>query len=203
MALTAPAPTLSEAFWPSQDSPALRMTRTLFLVVAGVAAMAIAAKIKVPFWPVPMTMQTFVVLTVGAAYGGMLGGVTMLAYLAIGALGFDVFTGSSAEANGLPYMMGGTGGYLVGFVIAAFVLGRMAEAGWDRTPLRTGAAMLLGNAIIYVPGVLWLGYLYAAQYDWAWVMKYGLTNFLVADALKLLLAAAILPALWRMARPKI
>lgn len=199
MAAGVSASTLSEAYWPSRADRSTLLRHAL-LIALGVAAMAIAAKIKVPFWPVPMTMQTFVVLTVGAAYGGALGAATMLAYMLVGAMGFDIFTGSSAETNGLAYMTGGTGGYLVGFVLAAFALGRLAEAGWDRSVPKMAGAMLIGNALIYVPGVLWLGVLYAQTQGWAWVVQWGLTNFVVADALKLALAAALLPMLWRFRR---
>ncbi len=199
MASSASASTLSQAYWPAEAGRGA-LLRSLLLIAAGIAAMAVAAKIKVPFWPVPMTMQTFVVLTVGAAYGARLGGATMLGYMLVGAMGFDIFTGSSATAYGIDYMMGGTGGYLVGFVLAAIVLGRLAEAGWDRSVPRMAGAMLIGNALIYLPGVLWLGALYAADKGWAWVVKWGLTNFLVADALKLALAAALLPLLWKLRR---
>jgi len=199
MAAPASASTLSEAYWPAGAGRGT-LLRDILLITAGVVAMAIAAKIKVPFWPVPMTMQTFVVLTVGAAYGGARGGLTMMAYMIVGAMGFDIFTGSSAQANGIEYMMGGTGGYLVGFVLAAYVLGRLAEAGWDRSVPKMAGAMLIGNALIYLPGVLWLGALYASSKGWDWVIKWGLTNFVVADMLKLALAAALLPLLWRLKR---
>jgi biotin transport system substrate-specific component len=186
---------LSEAILPSEGS-ALWIKRVV-LVVLGIAAMAIAAKIRVPFWPVPITMQTFVVLTVGTAYGIRLGVVTMLGYLLVGALGFDVFTSSSAENYGLSYMMGGTGGYLVGFALAAGVLGWLARKGWDRSIVKMAAAMLIGNAIIYVPGLLWLGQLYAESKGWATVLDWGLWPFLAGDALKLALAALILPMAWK------
>jgi biotin transport system substrate-specific component len=143
-------------------------------------------------------MQTFVVLTVGAAYGMRLGAATVFGYLLIGALGFDVFTSSSAESNGLAYMMGGTGGYLLGFLVAAGVLGELARRGWDRGVVTMAAAMLIGNAIIYVPGVLWLGHLYAESRGWATVLDWGLWPFLAGDALKLALAALILPWAWKM-----
>ncbi len=197
--MAAPASTLSQAYWPTTAGRDTFL-RNALLVVVGIIAMAIAAKIKVPFWPVPMTMQTFVVLTVGAAYGGTLGAATMLGYLLVGALGFDIFTGSSAQAYGWDYMTGGTGGYLVGFVLAAFVLGKLAEAGWDRSVPKMAGAMLIGNALIYIPGVLWLGALYAGTKGWEWTIQVGMTNFLIADALKLALAAAILPLLWRLKR---
>jgi len=195
MAATLSNKVLSEAILPS-DGSALMLKRAA-LVALGIAALAIAAQIRVPFWPVPITMQTFVVLTVGAAYGMRLGVVTLLGYLAIGALGFDVFTSSSAESYGLAYMMGGTGGYLAGFVLAAAALGWLARRGWDRSVGKMAAAMLIGNALIYVPGLLWLGHLYAGSEGWATVLDWGLWPFLAGDALKLALAALLLPAAWK------
>lgn len=186
---------LSDVIGP-REGTALLVKRAV-LVVLGIAALAVAAKIRVPFWPVPVTMQTFVVLTVGAAYGARLGVATVLGYLLIGALGFDVFTSSSAESHGLAYMMGGTGGYLLGFALAAGVLGELARRGWDRSVAWMAAAMLIGNAIIYVPGLLWLGHLYAETKGWATVLDWGLWPFLAGDALKLALAALILPWAWK------
>ncbi len=176
------------------EGTALRAKQAL-LVVAGIAMLAIAAKIKIPMWPVPITMGTFAVLTIGAAYGARLGFVTILGYMIIGALGFDVFAGSSAEKFGLEYMMGGTGGYLVGYVLATVALGMFARAGWDRSAGRMGIAMLVGNALIYVPGLIWLGMLYGWDKP---ILEWGLTPFLIGDALKLALAAIILPAAWKL-----
>jgi biotin transport system substrate-specific component len=194
---TAPARAVLTDLIQPADGRGLWLKRALLLGL-GVAALVIAAKIRVPFWPVPMTMQTFAVLSIGAAYGWRLGGATVLAYLAVGALGFDVFTSSSAEIHGLAYMMGGTGGYLAGFVLAAIALGALARAGWDRSPLRMGAAMLAGQVLVFLPGVLWLGHLYAGAQGWGWVLEVGLVNFLPAEALKMALAALLFPALWRM-----
>lgn len=182
---------LVDAFGP-ETGTALRVKQAV-LVVLGIAALAIAAKIKVPMWPVPVTMGTFAVLGIGAAYGPRLGLVTILGYLIIGALGFDVFAGSSAEKAGLTYMMGGTGGYLVGYVLATLALGALAQRGWDRSFLWMALAMLIGNALIYVPGLLWLGQLYGWDQP---ILQWGLTPFLVGDALKLALAALLLPGLW-------
>ena len=112
MALALNDKVLTEAFGPSEGT-ALRVKQAL-MVVLGIMALAILAKVKIPMWPVPITMGTFAVLTIGATYGPRLGLTTILGYMIIGALGFDVFAGSSAEAYGLTYMMGGTGGYLVG-----------------------------------------------------------------------------------------
>ena len=191
------SPTLAQAYWPQTRDDTARWLRVAVLIAFGAAAMAVAAKIRILFWPVPATMQTFVVFTIGAAYGARLGLGTMLAYLAIGAIGFDIFTSSSAEVNGVSYMMGATGGYLLGFALAAWTVGRLAEAGWDRSILKTAAAMLIGCALIYVPGVLWLGHLFAEAKGWSWVMQVGFTNFVLAEVLKLALAALLLPALWR------
>lgn len=186
-------PVLADVLGP-REGTALRIKQVV-LVVLGVVALAIAAKIKVPMWPVPITMGTFAVLSIGAAYGARLGLVTILGYMIVGALGFDVFAGSSAEKFGLEYMMGGTGGYLVGYVLATVALGALAARGWDRSPMKMALAMLIGNALIYVPGLLWLGTLYGWDKP---ILEWGLTPFLVGDAIKLALAAALLPVLWNL-----
>ena len=190
---TAHSMVLSEALGP-REGTALRIKQTI-LVVLGIAVLAIAAKIKVPMWPVPITMGTFAVLSIGAAYGARLGLVTILGYMIIGALGFDVFAGSSAEAYGLTYMMGGTGGYLAGYALAGVALGALARRGWDRSFAWMALAMLVGNILIYLPGLGWLGMLYGWDKP---ILQWGLTPFLIGDALKLVLAAVLLPALWKM-----
>ena len=167
--------------------------KQIILVIAGIAALALAAKIKIPMIPVPITMGTFAVLSIGAAYGMRLGLVTIIGYMLIGALGFDVFAGSSADAVGLTYMMGGTGGYLVGYVLAVLALGYAARHGWDRSIGKMALAMVLGNVLIYVPGLIWLAVLYGTD---APIFAWGLTPFLLGDALKLALAALLLPAVW-------
>lgn len=193
MALTATNPVLAEVFGASEGT-ALRVKQAA-LVGAGIAALAISAKIMVPMLPVPMSMGTFAVLTIGAAYGARLGLVTIIGYMLIGMLGFDVFAKSTADLNGFEYMMGSTGGYLVGFVLATLALGLLAARGWDRSPVKMAAALLLGNALIYIPGVLWLGVLYGFDKP---LLAWGLTPFLIGDAVKLALAAILLPALWKM-----
>ena len=184
---------LNEVLAPKEGTQLL--LKKAVLVIAGIAFLAIAAKIKVPMFPVPMTMGTFAVLTMGAAYGERLGLVTILGYMLIGALGFDIFAGSSAENFGLTYMKGGTGGYLVGYVLAVIALGTLARAGWDRSALKMAGAMLLGNALIYVPGLIWLGMLYGWDKP---ILQWGLTPFLLGDVLKLAMAAIILPFAWKM-----
>ena len=184
--------TLSGAILPQDGTMAL--AKNAALVVAGILFLAIAAKIKVPMWPVPITMGTFAVLTMGAAYGARLGLVTILGYMIIGALGFDVFAGSTAQANGFEYMMGGTGGYLVGYVLAVLLMGALAHKGWDRSMPKMAGAMLMANVLIYVPGLIWLGMLYGFDKP---LLQWGLTPFLVGDVLKLALAAVVLPAAWK------
>ena len=167
--------------------------KQIILVIAGIAALALAAKIKIPMIPVPITMGTFAVLSIGAAYGIRLGLATIIGYMFIGALGFDVFAGSSADAFGITYMMGGTGGYLVGYVLAVLALGYAARQGWDRSIGKMALAMVLGNVLIYVPGLIWLAVLYGTD---APIFAWGLTPFLLGDVLKLALAALLLPAVW-------
>ena len=149
---------LTEAVGPTRG--AARIAKQAVLVILGIAALIMTAKLKIPMWPspVPVTMSTFAVLTIGAAYGPRLGLVTMLGYLIIGAVGFDVFANSSAENSGIGYMMGGSGGYIVGWLLAVLALGAFARAGWDRSVVKTGAALLIGNALIYLPGIAWLYY---------------------------------------------
>lgn len=189
------ASVLSEQLWRAEGSA--RLAKQAVLVVLGIAALAIAAKIKFPMppSPVPVTLGTFAVLSIGAAYGPRLGLVTILGYMLVGALGFDVFAGSSAEKAGLVYMMGGTGGYLVGYVLATLALGWAARAGWDRSVVKMGAAMLIGNALIYIPGLLWLS---GFAESWAQTLEWGITPFLIGDAMKLALAAILFPAMWRL-----
>ncbi|UOM33139.1 biotin transporter BioY [Acuticoccus sp. I52.16.1] len=187
-----PNSVLTEAFGPNTGA-ALRLKEVL-LVVAGVAALAITAKMRVPMWPVPITMQTFAVFVIGAAYGTRLGVGTVLAYLALGALGADVFTSSSATSNGIAYMAGPTGGYLAGFAVAAGIMGAFARRGWDQSIVRMGVAVFLSTAVVYTLGLAWMSYLFAADKGMAWVLQYGMVNFLPGDVLKLALAATLVPA---------
>jgi biotin transport system substrate-specific component len=186
---------LIESF--AEDAQTQRLVKQIVMVVLGIAVLAMTAKIKLfmPGNPVPITLTTFAVLTIGAGYGARLGIATVLGYLAIGAMGLDVFAGSSAENAGLAYMMGGTGGYLVGYVLAAAALGFAARQGWDRSVLLMGAAMLVGTALIYIPGLLWLNQFASG---WEQTLAWGITPFLIGDALKLALAALLLPAVWKL-----
>jgi biotin transport system substrate-specific component len=180
--------TLADALWsPAAGSAAVR---AIVLAVIGSILLTISAKIQVPFWPVPMTMQTFVVLVLGVAYGWRLAGATVLLYLAQGALGLPVFAGG----GGLPYMAGPTGGYLAGFLAAAVAVGWLAERGWARSAPSTLAAMLIGTAIIFACGIAWL----ATLIGLAPAISAGLVPFLLSEAVKIALATALVPFAWRL-----
>ncbi len=195
MSIATTKPVLVDALG-ARDGVSLRV-KQVALVLLGILALAIAAKIKVPLWPspVPITLGTFAVLTIGAAYGPRLGLATIMGYMLIGALGFDVFANSTADKAGLTYMLGGTGGYLVGFVLATLALGQFARMGWDRNPVKMALALLIGNALIYVPGILWLAHLYSWDKP---ILEWGLYPFLIGDAIKLALAALLLPGIWKL-----
>ena len=189
---------LMDNLWHTNDK-ATSLLRGAVLAVVGTLLLTLSAKIQVPFYPVPMTMTTFVVLALGMAYGWRLGAATMLLYLAEGAMGLPVFAGTPEKGIGLAYMLGGTGGYLVGYVFAAGVIGWLAENGWDRTMLGTALAMLIGNALIYIPGVLYLGALYGWDKP---ILEWGLTPFILGDAVKLALAAGVMPLAWKLMSKK-
>jgi biotin transport system substrate-specific component len=181
-------PTLADTVWsPMAGSLAVR---AIALALIGTVLLTVSAKIQVPFWPVPMTMQTFVVLVLGMAYGWRLAGATVLLYLAQGAIGLPVFAGG----GGIAYMAGPTGGYLAGFLLAAVAVGWLAEHGWDRSVPRTLAAMLIGTGIIFGCGIAWLGTLIGLPQ----AISAGLVPFLLGEAVKIALATAILPFAWRL-----
>jgi len=178
-------PTLIGALWPARANTLLRW---IALMIAGVVFVAISARIEVPLYPVPVTMQTFAVLVLGAAYGARLGAATLALYLLSGLAGLPVFATGGA--------LGPTLGYIIGFILAAGVVGWLAERGWDRNVVMTALAMLIGNVLIYVPGLIVLAGFVGADK----VVEFGLAPFLVGDALKLALAAVLLPAAWRIVK---
>jgi len=184
--LSAPA-TLANAVWAQDKSNTFLRNATL--AIAGSLLIWLSAKIQIPLQPVPMTLQTLAILTIGAAYGWRLGMVTVALYLAEGAAGLPVFAGPVA---GYIYMLGGTGGYLVGFLLASGVVGWLAERGFDRNILTTALAMLAGNVVIHGFGVAWL----QSFTGWEKAAMLGSAPFLYGDMIKLALAAAILPGTW-------
>lgn len=175
-----------------ESAPARLVTATA-AVLFGVCLLTLSAKIQVPFWPVPMTMQTLVVLMLGMAYGSRMAAGTVLAYLLVGAAGFPVLAGTPERGIGLAYMMGPTGGFLIGFMLAAWVVGFLAERGFDRSLLACGAAMLLGHVVISLSGVVWL----AALLGTSKAISAGFVPFLASSLLKTALGAVAMPLIWR------
>ena len=167
--------------------------REIALILGGSLLIALSAQLQfvLPFSPVPITGQTFAVLLLGALYGSKRGPATVVTYLALGAVGLPVFAGG---AFGIARLVGPTGGYLLGFVAAAFVVGLLSERGWDRKLWTTAVGMIIGNGIIYVAGVLWL----SRFVGWPAVLSTGVLPFLAGDALKIALATILLPAGWKL-----
>jgi biotin transport system substrate-specific component len=188
-------PTIASVLWPANGQ--VKAVRLAVLAVLGTLLLTLSAKLHVPFYPVPMTFQTLVVLGLGMAYGWRLGAATVALYLLQGALGLPVFSGTPEKGIGLAYLLGPTGGYLFGFFVAAGVCGWLAERGWDRSVITTALAMLIGNVIIYVPGLLWLGSLFGWDKP---ILEWGLTPFILGDAMKLALAAVLMPLAWKLLR---
>lgn len=167
--------------------------REVALILGGSLLIALSAQIQfiLPFSPVPITSQTFTVLLLGALYGSKRGPATVMTYLALGVMGLPVFAGG---AFGVARLVGPTAGYLVGFLVAAFVVGLLSERGWDRKPWTTAASMIIGNGIIYMTGVLWL----SRFVGWQAVLSTGFLPFLAGDALKIALATILLPVGWKL-----
>lgn len=172
--------------------PGLRSWRVALAMIAGSALLALSAKVQVPFWPVPMTMQTLAILVIGMAYGSRLGTATVLLYLAEGLAGLPVFAGANA---GPAYFMGPTAGYLVGFVVSVWLIGWLAERGWDRSLLRGTMAMTVGHGVILVCGVAWLSTLVGIEK----ALAVGLHPFWAATLLKTALGVAVMQAAWKLA----
>jgi biotin transport system substrate-specific component len=192
----ATAPTFASLLWPAREGGAGAALRAVVLALAGSALLALSAKIQVPIPPVPMTMQTLVVLLIGATYGWRLGGATVLLYLAEGMLGLPVFANTPPAVASPAYLLGPTGGYLVGYVAAAVVMGFLAERGWDRSLLRVIVMMTLGHLIIFAFGLAWLAHLFGPAK--AWVV--GAAPFVAGTVLKTALAAALMKAAWTIVR---
>jgi biotin transport system substrate-specific component len=185
---------LADVLFPVSSNAILR---NIILAIAGSLLLWASAKVKIPFYPVPMTMTTFVVLVIGMVYGWKLGAATILLYLAEGAMGLPVFAGTPEKGIGIAYMMGPTGGYLMGYVLAAAICGYLAQLSWDKRTSTTALAMLIGNAAIYIPGLLWLGMLLGWDKP---ILEWGLIPFIAGDILKLALAAATIPLIWKLSK---
>ena len=185
-------PTLADAMLANVMAPstATSALTKAALVVLGSLLLAVSAQFKIPLYPVPVTGQTLVVLLIGMTYGPRLGGITMAAYLFEGAIGLPVFAGGNA---GMAVLFGPTGGYLFGFLLAAVALGYLAERGMGRSVISTVIAMVIGNTVIYICGASWL----AGFIGFGKAMAAGVLPFLYGDALKLAVAAGLMPLAWR------
>jgi biotin transport system substrate-specific component len=172
--------------WPQSQA---QLAARALLVALGVVLLALSAKLQVPFWPVPMTLQTLVVLIIGAGYGARLAGVTLASYLAIGAVGLPVFAGG----GGVAYMLGPTGGYLLGFLAAAMLLGYLADRGIGRSFPSALLLFGIGEIVIFALGIGWLATLIGIDR----AIAAGLVPFILAEILKVALASVLLFSAWR------
>lgn len=182
-------PTLAHTLWPASDGIGTWL-RAFVLMLAGTLVLAISAKVQVPFWPVPVTMQSLAVLVIGMSFGLHLGTATLALYLAEGAVGLPVF----ASGAGLAYLAGPTAGYLFGFVAAAAVVGWLAERGWDHSIWLSMAAMTIGTLILMGSGVVWLATLIGFEQ----ALASGFTLFIAGGILKIALGALMLPSVWKL-----
>ena len=184
---------LAAVLWPDRADGFSAVVRIVILVALGTALLALSAKINLPLPYVPMTLQTLVVLMIGAAYGWRLGSATVIAYLAEGAIGLPVFAG---PVGGLAPLVGPTAGYLAGFVAAAFITGWLSERGWDRSVPRLFVAMGLGHIVILAAGFAWLAFGMKLGVEKAWLV--GIVPFVAASVIKNALGAAFVPAIRHM-----
>lgn len=178
--------TLSHALFPSMT----RWTQVL-LVLGGTLLIAVAAQIRVPMLPVPMTLQTLAILIIGFTYGARLGAATLFVYLAEGAMGLPVFAGGGAT---LAYMMGPTGGFLIGFLGMAWLAGLAADRGVAKGFVSTSLVALAVSALLYIPGLIWPAAMMGKTWDVLWL--HWMSPFLAGDAVKAVLAALIVTGGW-------
>lgn len=162
----------------------------VLLALIGTAVLTISAKIKVDLLYVNVTMQTFALFALAAVYGSRLAVATVALYLLEGALGMPVFTGTPEKGIGLAYMVGPTGGYLLSYLVAAWMIGRAADKGLARNPLALGGIMLLAELVVLVVGAGWMAYLFGLEKG----IAFGFGAFIVGDLIKLALAACGVPA---------
>ncbi len=183
---------LAKILWPQRADGSSPTLRAVVLIALGTALLTLSAKVNLPMPYVPMTLQTLVVLMIGAAYGWRLGSATVIAYLAEGAIGFPVFAG---PVGGIAPLLGPTAGYLAGFVLAAFATGWLSERGWDRSVPRLFVAMALGHILILGAGYVWLAVGMKFGFERAWLV--GIAPFIAASVIKNALGAALVPAIRR------
>ncbi|HYB09732.1 MAG TPA: biotin transporter BioY [Alphaproteobacteria bacterium] len=188
--MTARVPTLAGMLLPRSGK-----IETTLLAIGGSLLLAVSAKIQVPSWPVPMTLQSLAVLLIGIGFGSRLGVATILVYLAEGLFGLPVFAGPLA---GPAYFAGPTAGYLLGFLLSAATVGALAERGWDRNLLGAGIVLVAGHVLIFIPGVLWLAVLFGP----AKAVAVGVLPFITGSIVKTALGIAIVALMWQLADKK-
>lgn len=174
------------------ESRTARLATQIALAVAGTLLLTLSAKTKVVLGPVDMSLQTLAVFLIAAAFGMRLALATLLLYMAQGAMGFPVFQGTPEKGIGIAYMLGSTGGYLAGFVVMAAIVGWAADRGWDRNPVKLLGAILVAEAVMMAMGFSWLAMLIGVEKSW----QFGVVPFIVPDLVKVVLAAALVPAVW-------
>ncbi|MDE2444540.1 MAG: biotin transporter BioY [Alphaproteobacteria bacterium] len=186
--------TLASRLWPQTQSSVL--LRNAALTVFGSLVVALAAQISVPMWPVPMTLQTLAVLGIGAAYGSRLGATTLALYFVEGTVGLPFFAGGQAGPFNPQGFILATYGFILGFILAAWLVGKLVEMGWGNSLFKTVLATLIGGAVLYIPGLVWLG---------VWAVKtqgilpgdavstafvWGMKNYILGDLIKAIVAGA-------------
>jgi len=182
--------TLIDLIVPKIENKTLVVAKDLFLILSLAFLTAICAKLKLEIGPVPITMQTFVVLLSGALLGAKRGALAQITYLFLGLSGIPWFS----RGGGIQYIFSPTFGYIIGFIFAAFLVGFFCQRGWDRN-LRTAIlAILFGNIVLYLPGLLWLAKFVGVNK----VLTIGLYPFISGDLLKILLAGLVLPMGWKL-----
>lgn len=188
---------IADVLWPSSGKPAAALRRATVLAISGVVLLAVSAKVNLQLPFVPMTLQTLVVLLIGAAYGWRLGTATLVLYLLVGACGIPVFTGPT---GGLKPLFGATGGFLFGFVVAACFTGWLAERGWDRSVGWLFVAMGIGHFIILSMGWAWLAFGVGLGIGKALIV--GVTPFLAGALLKNAIGALLIPLAYGATAPR-
>jgi biotin transport system substrate-specific component len=182
--------TLANHLWPTTST---NWTRNIVLAVLGSLVVAIAAQISIPMYPVPMTLQTLAVLGVGAAYGARLGAASLALYAIEGLVGLPFFAGGQAGLFKDGIIIS-SGGYIIGFILAAALVGWLAEKGWASNPAKLALAAILGGIVLYVPGITWLAVWAANVKDMdagtaiSSAIAWGLTPFVLGDIIKALVA---------------
>lgn len=176
------------------ERPAARLAWYVALAVLGTLLLTLSAKTRLPLGFVDLSLQTLAIYVIAAVFGMRLGLATLLLYMAEGAAGLPVFQAAPEKGLGLAYMMGPTGGYLVGFVLAAIVVGWAADRGWDRSIVRFAGALLTGEVLIMGFGFAWLATLIGVDSAW----NYGVVPFIMPDLVKVAIAALAVPAVWNL-----